>query len=288
MKFRFNSAAFIAVLISTGSVIAQTDYSPRLDWVAQMARANPLFGYRVGPGAARMDKPILRPFSTDGCSQSPNEFPNAVIVECCVKHDVAYWLGGTAEEKLASDENLEQCIAAKTNALTGKAYRAGVAIGGTPLGYNSFRWGYGWDTLRPYGPLSSDEIIQAENLYGKELVNLKDMVQQGRYKITFDFITLDYDQINRFSDDVIVYYFLQNKLKRQDDISYGQKMQLTSLAFRYNIRLKSCGDQKIGIKFNRMMLIRDYLKLRTHIHAMPWAELKKYIHSVDDPGRCLG
>ncbi len=263
------------------------DYSPKLDWFGQVARANPLFGYRVGPGTAKMDKPILRPFSTDGCSQSPNEFPKAVIVDCCVKHDVAYWLGGTAEEKSASDENLEQCIASKTNALTGKAYHAGVAIGGTPLGYNTFRWGYGWDTLRPYGPLSSDELSQAESLYGKDLVNLKDMVEQGRYTIKFDFITLDYDQINRFSDDVIVYYFLQNTLKRQDQITYGQKMQLTSLAFRYNIRLKSCGDQKIGIKFNRMMLIRDYFKLRAHVHTMPWAELKKYIGSVEDPKHCL-
>ncbi|WP_216662021.1 hypothetical protein [Niveibacterium sp. COAC-50] len=42
----------------------------------------------------------LKPFTTDGCSSFPDGTPwqQTLWLDCCVKHDIAYWIGGTKEE----------------------------------------------------------------------------------------------------------------------------------------------------------------------------------------------
>ncbi len=70
--------------------------------------------------------------------------------ECCVVHDLAYYYGGTREEKLAADEALKQCVAAALDdqalgLLLGAAMQAAVTIGGLPYFATSYRWGYGED-----------------------------------------------------------------------------------------------------------------------------------------------
>lgn len=57
----------------------------------------------------------LEPFRSDGCSL----FPDGTLAdktlwqECCVEHDLAYWQGGTREERERADLRLRDCIPKK-------------------------------------------------------------------------------------------------------------------------------------------------------------------------------
>lgn len=106
----------------------------------------------------------LKPFTTDGCSS----FPDGTIghaslwASCCIRHDFAYWKGGTYEERLAADEALEQCVAAVGEPKIASLMLAGVRIGGTPYLPTAYRWGYGWPFLRGYEALTEEEELEVQ------------------------------------------------------------------------------------------------------------------------------
>ena len=111
--------------------------------------------------------PSLQPFSTDGCSLFPDRAPlgQADWCGCCVAHDLAYWRGGSAAERLESDRVFRECVrtASRSPALAGAMYGA-VRAGGVPWLPSPFRWGYGWDYDRLYRTLSLEEDAQANAL----------------------------------------------------------------------------------------------------------------------------
>lgn len=82
---------------------------------------SPLSGFRVSHNSferwQKSNQKILRPFSSDGCSVSPDGIPGSTPeqkwTDCCVNHDISYWLGGTLAEKELADQELQQCIADK-------------------------------------------------------------------------------------------------------------------------------------------------------------------------------
>ncbi len=106
----------------------------------------------------------LKAFSTDGCSS----FPNGTLshkelwLQCCTEHDRTYWQGGTYTERLEADKELRECVAQVGEPDIANLMLGGVRVGGTPILPTRFRWGYGWDYPRWYGPLSQEE---------KEMVN---------------------------------------------------------------------------------------------------------------------
>lgn len=108
--------------------------------------------------------PELQPFTSDGCSL----FPDADLItgddwcSCCFEHDIAYWRGGTEEERLAADRELQTCVTAKTgNEVLGRLMFEGVQAGGSPYFYNWYRWGYGWGYERKYRALTPAENDRA-------------------------------------------------------------------------------------------------------------------------------
>jgi hypothetical protein len=106
----------------------------------------------------------LQPFTTDGCSSFPDRAPvgTADWCHCCLRHDLAYWRGGTADERLKADEDLRSCVqAASGSAELGDLMFTGVRVGGTPYSIASYRWGYGWTQPRAYEPLTAAEEAQA-------------------------------------------------------------------------------------------------------------------------------
>jgi len=110
--------------------------------------------------AACSDKTELSDFSSDGCSL----FPDRSLIdakdwcECCLEHDVAYWQGGTEAQRLAADEQLRECVLAKTDdPILAEAMFNGVRLGGSPYFYNWYRWGYGWSDRRTYQALTLEE-----------------------------------------------------------------------------------------------------------------------------------
>lgn len=108
----------------------------------------------------------LQPFTSDGCSRFPNGTPwqNELWLECCTAHDLAYWRGGTYQERLDADRKLEICVAQVGEPEIALLMLAGVRVGGSPFFPTPFRWGYGWSYPRYYGPLTGDELKQVEEL----------------------------------------------------------------------------------------------------------------------------
>jgi hypothetical protein len=109
----------------------------------------------------------LAEFTTDGCSaflDHPLLSKSRSWAHCCVTHDLAYWQGGTLDQRVAADQELFSCV---ENAL-GKGHSLpffiwlGVKMGGSPYGsYNPFywRWGYGWSESS-YHELSAEEKLE--------------------------------------------------------------------------------------------------------------------------------
>ena len=106
----------------------------------------------------------LRDFTTDGCSFFPEGDAEApgLWSDCCVSHDMAYWRGGTADERRSADGMLRNCVLARSGRqdLADRMYR-GVRISGGPWLPATFRWGYGWGYGRGYEPLTAEERQQA-------------------------------------------------------------------------------------------------------------------------------
>jgi hypothetical protein len=88
----------------------------------------------------------LADFKSDGCSLFVDGTFNdrELWKGCCVEHDVAYWKGGTAEERKAADLKFRECIRNTTGdeALALLMYEA-VRAGGGPYFPTWYRFGGG-------------------------------------------------------------------------------------------------------------------------------------------------
>ena len=106
----------------------------------------------------------LAAFTTDGCSA----FPDGTLIEkqlwlaCCTEHDYAYWQGGTVQQRLDADVQLEQCVTVVGEPRIAALMLAGVRVGGVPYLPTPFRWGYGWPYPGRYRALSEQELLQVE------------------------------------------------------------------------------------------------------------------------------
>jgi len=108
----------------------------------------------------------LKPFTTDGCSMFPDGTyqQNELWLSCCTAHDLAYWQGGTYQQRLIADESLKSCVAKVGQPEIANIMLMGVRAGGTPYLPTSFRWGYGWSYPKLYGELNKEELIQVKQL----------------------------------------------------------------------------------------------------------------------------
>ena len=108
----------------------------------------------------------LKLFTSDGCSSFPDGTfeQNELWLKCCTAHDYDYWKGGTYNDRLESDKELKACVAKVGEPQVALLMLAGVRVGGSPFFPTTFRWGYGWDYPRFYGPLTEEELEQVEKL----------------------------------------------------------------------------------------------------------------------------
>jgi hypothetical protein len=107
----------------------------------------------------------LVPFTSDGCSL----FPDGTLkdrnlwCDCCQAHDIAYWQGGSADERQRADASLRDCVLARTgNQQLAENMYLGARAGGHPAFPTWYRWGYGWPYGRSYQPLSAVERLQVQ------------------------------------------------------------------------------------------------------------------------------
>ena len=122
---------------------------------------NLLAGVLLSCGAALASE--LHDYASDGCSLFPNGTlqERSLWCECCFNHDLAYWRGGSKQERKKADLALRACVLERTknNTLAGLMYR-GVRAGGSPAFPTWYRWGYGWKYGRGYRPLTEEEQQQ--------------------------------------------------------------------------------------------------------------------------------
>lgn len=109
----------------------------------------------------------IKDFTTDGCSS----FPDGIIptqstewLDCCIVHDIDYWIGGEEHLKDQADENLGYCVSNRAHPLLGLSMDIGVQIGGVPSPM-SWRWGYGWDAIVGYNPTDAEQLRSAASKY---------------------------------------------------------------------------------------------------------------------------
>lgn len=108
----------------------------------------------------------LKPFTTDGCSAFPDGTPDqkSLWIECCIRHDLAYWKGGTYDERLEADQSLETCVSQVGEPEIAQLMLAGVRVGGSPYFPTTYRWGYGWPYPRGYKALSRDDSLEVQQM----------------------------------------------------------------------------------------------------------------------------
>ncbi|MBY0385611.1 hypothetical protein K2X05_10690 [bacterium] len=109
----------------------------------------------------------LLPFSSDGCSSFPDGIPyfdEKKWLHCCIVHDIAYWAGGTKEDRKNADLNLKTCVAKTGEESIAEAMYSGVRIGGYAHFPTSWKWGYGWVLEREYSEHTAEEKKQIEIL----------------------------------------------------------------------------------------------------------------------------
>ncbi|MGO2131165.1 MAG: hypothetical protein ACTH4U_20775 [Pseudoalteromonas prydzensis] len=106
----------------------------------------------------------IEPFTSDGCSSFPDgTFTQKQLwLDCCTAHDYSYWQGGTYEQRLFADKQLQECVAKVGEPQIAQLMLAGVRVGGSPYFPTTFRWGYGWPYPRGYKALTEAEKAQIE------------------------------------------------------------------------------------------------------------------------------
>jgi hypothetical protein len=102
----------------------------------------------------------IRAFESDGCSLFPDGTAGdrTKWCDCCFVHDVAYWRGGSREQRKSADRTLRDCVLERTGdkALADLMYH-GVRVGGDPAFPTWYRWGYGWSYQGRHRRLSEEE-----------------------------------------------------------------------------------------------------------------------------------
>ncbi len=214
-----------------------------------------LNGFAVGPESAYfsadLSKPILRPFTSDGCSASPDGMPmtkdSSVWVDCCIRHDTSYWMGGTREAKNTADEELRSCMAEKGYPKMGKMYKVFVSEFGGPRSTQSYRWGYGWNYIRNYSELTEDENTQIKRLYGVDKNNFSDFMMKRSFPLSRVCDPSDPVFNGLSKQENSVYKFLNARLQKQDVITWARLKNFNRDSYSYQVKLLSCAEPVLVI-----------------------------------------
>lgn len=214
-------------------------------FIGSVAQAQSLEGYafNVGQKESHPFQTVLEKFTTDGCSRySDGTKENPTLWQhCCINHDAKYWLGGTKEERKQADDELYECVKATGNESDAKIMYSGTRAGGGPLRYTTYRWGYGWNRIRDYAPISDIEMEMAEALYGKDLEELTKSIKDNKYIVS---VPENYSFQSPFQysycDEQIINY-LSPKLMKSARVIQAQDYQISS-TYHIRIRLDICED----------------------------------------------
>ena len=120
----------------------------------------------------------LMPFTTDGCSSFPNGIPmmnEKKWLHCCIQHDIAYWQGGSKEDKLKADQALRNCVEVTGEKEIAELMYWGVRFGGAAGLPTSWGWSYGWIIPRGFlgnGLMQLQQINPLKSLIPENLTEI--------------------------------------------------------------------------------------------------------------------
>lgn len=126
-----NRHALILLLLSFFLLLSCSGDKTKIDELAQSLYSQSTWEEPLPPHA----------FKSDGCSC----WPDSDWLECCIEHDLAYWMGGTRHERKEADRKLRDCISQKGYPVIAIIMYFGVRVGGVWWLPTPFRWGFGWD-----------------------------------------------------------------------------------------------------------------------------------------------
>lgn len=107
----------------------------------------------------------LLEFKTDYCTYFPEgtvSRPN-LWKDCCISHDLWYWIGGTKSEQDQADINLKTCVTKKSSSFYGNLMYSGVRLGHLSPIKSKYIWSWGWNNKdRHYQAVTNSEKDQAK------------------------------------------------------------------------------------------------------------------------------
>ncbi len=125
--------------------------------------------------------PELSAFRFDGCSC----FPEGTLKKPdlwekdCLKHDIAYWQGGTRYERKRADQKFREGIRSRGKPMIAQLAYTGVRVGGTPWLPTPWRWGFGWKEFpRGYLAVSDEERSQIERVRASSISISNELEQE--------------------------------------------------------------------------------------------------------------
>ncbi len=185
----------------------------------------------------------LNPFATDGCTKykdGTKENPT-LWQHCCIDHDASYWLGGTEAERLNVDQDFFACIKATGDSSPARLMYLGTRAGGGPLGQNTYRWGFGWNRVRDYKTLTTEEKKMAYTMYGENLEILKKEISENKFPVV---IPENYNYVSpflySFCEEEIINH-LSPLLTRQTTVTKFDDFEIGS-TYVIKIGLDICDD----------------------------------------------
>jgi len=143
----------ILILIVTALIVWDQAYIPD-NLVSFQKQAEEIYKDRVLPA---------KKFTTDGCSMWPNSTAGYSWEELCIEHDMAYWVGGTEQERLEADQKFRDGVN-KISPFVGNVMYSAVRLGGNKWVPAPWRWGYGWAY-----PYDHQEVIVWDELHNSKL-----------------------------------------------------------------------------------------------------------------------
>ena len=106
-------------------------------------------------------------FKTDYCTYFPEGTPSRPKLwqDCCVSHDLWYWIGGTKNEQDQADLVLKRCVSQKASSFYGNLMYSGVRLGHLSPIKSKYKWSWGWNKKeRHFQIVSLEEKAQAKQI----------------------------------------------------------------------------------------------------------------------------
>ena len=123
----------------------------------------------------------LHPFETDLCTfwpEGPRREPQK-WAECCVMHDLNYWVGGTQRDRKEADLDLRACVTKIHSESMGNLMYFGIRAGRlSPIKLKGKGWGFAWPKDRANDkPLTLEEIgfVEEELVRNHPHVEIEDI-----------------------------------------------------------------------------------------------------------------